>query len=323
MNEAISFLQKVDIFSELSIEEIGVVFSSLKRVELEEGQKIFNEGDDGNELFIVMDGRVATSISLPGGKEREIAEFTSGDFFGEMSIFEEAPRSATCSTKTRGALLSLHHGDFYRLIESHPAIAIKMMYRMLGITTQRLRNTSEFLSDMVLWGEEARRRSITDELTGVYNRRFLDEALSEHFETSRNTNRPLSVIMIDLDYFREINEHYGHATGDRVILEVVSVFKRCLEKKDMVARYGGDEFTIILPGSDSQRAIGTAENIRQCVEELELLKDLNGPVTRVTTSQGVASYPAHAGDLKLLRELADKALYRAKEEGRNRVMCAG
>ena len=323
MNEAISFLQKVDIFSELSIEEIGVVFSSLRRVELEEGQRIFSEGDDGNELFIVMNGRVATSISLPGGRERQIAEFTSGDFFGEMSIFEEAPRSATCSTKENSALFSLHHKDFSRIIESHPEIAIKMMYRMLGITTQRLRNTGEFLSDMVQWGEEARRRSITDELTGVYNRRFLDEALAEHFETSRNTNRPLSIIMIDLDYFREINEHYGHATGDRVILEVVSVFKRCLEKKDMIARYGGDEFTIILPGSDSQRAAATAEGIRRGVEELELLKDMRGPVNRVTTSQGVASYPAHAWELKLLREMADKALYRAKEEGRNRVMCAG
>jgi diguanylate cyclase (GGDEF)-like protein len=265
---------------------------------------------------------VASSILLPTGKEREIARFSSGDFFGEMSIIEKAPRSATCATCEDSVLLSLHENDFYRIMDLYPDIAIKIMYKMLNITTQRLQNTSEFLSDMVHWGEEASRRAITDELTGVYNRRYLDDALIQHFETSRNTGRPLSLIMVDLDYFREINENYGHETGDKVILGVVEVFRQCLTKKDIIARYGGDEFTVLLPGSGAEDACAMAEKVRAGVEALTLLEGMNGPVKRVTTSQGVASYPVNGDDIKSIREAADRALYQAKEEGRNRVICA-
>ncbi len=322
MNNNIDFLQQVAIFSQLSRDEVQAITGFFQLLEAGQGHVLFREGDDGEELFIVKSGCVVSSILLPDGNDREIARFGSGDFFGEMSIIERAPRSATCSAKNDSVLLSLHENDFYKIMNSFPDVAIKIMYKMLNIITQRLQNTSGFLSDMVHWGEEASRRAITDELTGVYNRRYLDEALQQHFETSKNTGKPLSLIMVDLDYFREINENYGHAAGDNVILNVVDVFKHFLRKKDIIARYGGDEFTVLLPGTDLAETHQVAETIRCEVEKLNVLTSMNGPVKCVTTSQGIASFPENASDLKTLKEMADKALYRAKEEGRNRVIRA-
>lgn len=323
MTSLTEFLQKVDVFSLLTSEEIDKIVDYLKYIEIGRGEKLFKEGDEGNELYIVKSGRAVISIRLADGKEREIAEFKSGDFFGEMSIFESAPRSATCCIKEKSCLLTMQEGGFFQLIKHFPDIAIKIMYRMLNITTQRLRNTGEFLTDMVLWGEKARKRSITDELTGVYNRRFLDNALEDCVGASRNTGKPVSLIMVDLDWFREINELYSHETGDQIILGVVEVFKKYLRESDIIARYGGDEFTVILPETGIDEARIIADKICDEVGKLNILESLEGPINNVTTSQGIAAFPETAKDLKTLREKADRALYRAKEEGRNRVVCAG
>jgi diguanylate cyclase (GGDEF)-like protein len=325
MNTTEEFLRHVEIFSLLEDAELGALLRRLHARDVESGSLIFEEGEGGSELFIVQTGRVAVSVRLNNGLEQVIAEFRAGDFFGEMSIFEDAPRSASCRTKEKSTLLSFNKEDFNRFTAEHPQISIKLMHKMLSITTWRLRNTSEFVSDMVEWGEEARRRAITDELTGVYNRRFLDEALEGYFAAARDSGKPLSLIMVDLDRFREINETYGPKEGDRAIVAAVSAFKRVLRENDVIARYGGDEFTVILPETGLKAAGEIAERMRR-----EIARPSGGSASpetgtsevRVTTSQGVAAYPDNGRDARTVREKADEALYRAKEAGRNRVVCA-
>ncbi len=316
------FLKSVAIFSLLEPEETEKIAAALRRVEAPAGSVLFRQGDDGDELYIVQRGAIASSIELPDGASREIALFHAGDFFGEMSIFEEAPRSATCQAKEDSVVLSLRDEEFFAFISAHPQIAIKVMYRMLNIVTQRLEKTGAFLADMVTWGEKARKRAITDELTGVYNRRFLEDVMPDYLRTAQGTNSPLTLIMVDLDRFREINEAYGNQMGDRAILEAVSAFRRHLSEKDIIARYGGDEFTVLLPQTGLERAAEIAEAICREVRELTFLRDAGGAITRVTTSQGIASYPDCATDLRSLRLAADEALYRAKDTGKDRVVCA-
>ncbi len=323
MGISVEFLNTVEIFSLLGPEEIKSIAGLFRSHEIDRGEVLFREGDEGNELFIVMSGAVASFIRLPDGGERQIAQFQAGNFFGEMSIFENAPRSATCSSLEKSVLLGLHEKDFYSMIEQYPDIATKIMYRMLNITAQRLRDTGEFLSDMVHWGEAARRRAITDELTGAYNRRFLDDALVSQIDLAENSGKPLSLVMVDLDYFREINENYGHEAGDRCILEVVRVFNRHLRESDILARFGGDEFTVLMPDTPWSNAVEITELVRKSLEKQDILGQYQGPVKKLTMSAGVASFQVHADDVKKLKEMADQALYRAKEEGRNRVVCPG
>ncbi|MCU0848128.1 MAG: GGDEF domain-containing protein [Spirochaetes bacterium] len=314
------FLKKVEIFSLLTPEETEWIVTLFRERNYKKNSLLFKEGDRGNELFIIRSGSVASYILTPDGMDREIAKFAEGNFFGEMSIFENAPRSATCRAVNDSLLMSLQDDDFYRIIEEKPDIAVKIMYRMLNITTQRLRDTGEFLSEMVHWGEAASKRIITDDLTGIYNRRFLDDALESFFESQKKEKKQMSLIMIDLDRFRDVNEMYGNEAGDKMILAVVNVYKQYLREKDIFARYGGDEFTIILPDTTLSASVDLAEKIRVQVSKEDVLKRYGGEIKNVTVSQGISNFPDSAADLKVLKEKADQALYRAKLEGRNRVV---
>jgi diguanylate cyclase (GGDEF)-like protein len=322
MKTNIEFLQNVDLFSLLSDEEISRIIKSLHSVEKNADDILFKEGDEGNELFIVMTGKVASYVLLPKGTKREIAEFKPGDFFGEMSIFENTHRSATCYTKEKSSLLSLGERDLFELILYEPEIAIKIMYRMLNITAERLLDRSEFLSDMVQWGEEARKRAITDELTGIYNRRFLDDSLMDYFEKAKNSGKPLSLIMLDIDNFKDYSEIFNQKQINQIILEVASAFKKQLRENDIAARYGGDEFTVIMPDTDLKTAFTIAEKIRIAVSELQLSNTLKKNIRQITISLGISSYPENTDDLDTLRVKADKALYKAKLEGRDKVVLA-
>jgi diguanylate cyclase (GGDEF)-like protein len=322
MNKEITFLKSVSLFNSFSEKELNTVFDCLKALEIKKNDKLFSEGDEGNEFFIVKSGIIASSIKCQDSSQKEIALFRPKDFFGEMSIFENAPRSATCYSKEDSLLYRFQKSDFFKLLETHPDFAIRIMYKMLNITTQRLRNTGNFLSDMVRWGNEASKRAVTDELTGLYNRRYLDSALESYFQTARTSGKPLTLIMVDLDYFREINNLYGHETGDKAIIEVADTFKKHLREQDSMARYGGDEFTVILRDTEQKDAFDLAENIRMDIKKLTLLKKLGASINTMSLSMGMASFPKNADNLPDLKKKADQALYKAKENGRDRIFCA-
>ena len=312
----IGFLKKVDILASLSDEERAHVRQYLGEMDCKEDDVVFHQGDVGTELYIVGKGTVSIRVQTSDGDDVELAQFGSGDFFGEMSIFEDAPRSATCVMSGGGRLYRLRKEDLFLLMREHPATAIKMMYRMINITTGRLTHTSSFPSDLVQWGEGARRRAITDDLTGLYNRRYLDDVLDQQFAQARVNKQVFSLIMMDLDHFHTVNDKYGQQVGDQVIAAVAPSVSENLGDAGIAARYGGDEFTIILPGLGADEAFETAQRIRLSVESLEI-PVADSDIIRVTTSQGIAEYPTHAKSLDELKERSDQALYKAKESGRN------
>ncbi len=318
-DELINFLKTVRILSNLKASELHQFAQHLKQVSYKKGDVIFREQEDGDELFIIMSGATSVRILVKDGTEKEIAMLKEGEFFGEMAIFDNSPRSATCVAGEDCEILRLHKDDFFKLMKMSPHPTINIMKNMLNKTTDRLNASGQVITQMVKWGEDASLRAVTDKLTGVYNRRYLESELESRFNRASQDGSPLSLVMADMDFFREVNEGYSHEIGDRYIVEVARVFTSAFRKTDIVSRYGGDEFTILLPDTDLETAMKVTEEVRKQVEKLDFLKSLEGPDLRLSVSLGVSCYPATAGTAAQLTEQADKALYAAKHGGRNRV----
>jgi two-component system cell cycle response regulator len=162
------------------------------------------------------------------------------------------------------------------------------------------------------------RLSITDGLTNLHNHRHFQDELCRAFEESARYGRPLSLAMADIDFFKKVNDTYGHAVGDEVLKAVSRMFKESSRSTDLVARYGGEEFAMMMPETDLDSAIAFAEKLRALVESTPV--DTQGGPLKVTVSVGVATVPhpnIHAA--KELIVSSDNALYRAKNAGRNRV----
>ncbi len=172
---------------------------------------------------------------------------------------------------------------------------------------------------------ELERLSSQDGLTGIANRRYFDMAFDREWRRAMRETEPLSLIMCDVDFFKQYNDSYGHQAGDECLKLVASSLAEAMHRPtDLVARYGGEEFVIVLPGTHARGAIKIAEHIRQTVLDLQLPHESSTVHDCVTISLGAATVAPmvkhHANELLLS---ADKALYSAKEAGRNQVICSG
>ncbi len=167
--------------------------------------------------------------------------------------------------------------------------------------------------------EQALTSAITDDLTGLYNNRFINKKLAIELQIAKQKGEKLGFIFIDLDRFKKVNDNYGHLAGSSLLREVGYYIKDKIgDQTDMIARYGGDEFLIVIPGQDSKQTLKTAEELREGLFETVFNLD-NSVDARITASFGVASYPEQAETLEELIGMADKAMYEVKEDNRNGV----
>ncbi len=160
-------------------------------------------------------------------------------------------------------------------------------------------------------------QAITDGLTGLYNRRYFEEQLGKEASRAQRQGQPFSVIGLDLDYLKQINDKFGHSFGDLAIRTVADVLKKTARTIDIAARMGGEEFNILLPGIESEGAAIAAERIRKALEECEL-----DTIGKITASVGVATFLEHSDNVDEVLELTDQAMYQSKRDGRNRVTIA-
>jgi diguanylate cyclase (GGDEF)-like protein len=173
--------------------------------------------------------------------------------------------------------------------------------------------------ELELANKRLRKLSITDGLTDLFNHRHIHELLHEEFERTRRSGEPLAVAMLDLDRFKLVNDTYGHPTGDVILYETARILRETAREIDMVGRYGGEEFVVILPGTDEEAAAQFAERVREAVSEYVFRDEANE--VKMTVSGGVASFPGTDIDHPdVLIKRADEALYAAREGGRNRIV---
>jgi diguanylate cyclase (GGDEF)-like protein len=192
-----------------------------------------------------------------------------------------------------------------RFIEEELAI----IERLAGTLVFPLRNAKLYQS--------ALKSALKDELTDFGNKRALASSLHREAELAIRHNAPLSIIMLDIDYFKAINDNYGHLAGDSILKDLAATIKKCARQSDLCFRFGGEEFLMILDSTDSHQAILVAERIRKTVAEFTYL--YNGKIIPVTISIGAATFEP-SETLEKFQSRADSALYEAKKQGRNRVV---
>jgi diguanylate cyclase (GGDEF)-like protein len=167
----------------------------------------------------------------------------------------------------------------------------------------------------------ATRQTLIDDLTRLYNVRYLYQTLEGEIRRARRYGSPVSVVFMDLDGFKLVNDAYGHRAGSATLAEVARVIKKSVRDSDFVARYGGDEFVLMLPETPAKRALQMAERVRQRIANNQFKGGI-GAAIYLTASFGVASFPVHATQAEKLIELADAAMYEAKQRDKNNVMLA-
>ncbi len=188
---------------------------------------------------------------------------------------------------------------------------------ILKCRLQNLFTMQNLLFDLVVQNKSLTHSSLTDGLTQLYNRNFLDTRLNQEFSKSKRYDNKLCVMMLDIDFFKNVNDTHGHPVGDEVLKKVSDILKASLRSSDLVARYGGEEFCVLMPQSQAKEAKKLAERLREKIELTQVSK--SQPELRITMSIGLADFEREQKTAKELLTNADQALYRAKENGRNRV----
>lgn len=313
----VNILKNVSIFSDTCDDDLAKIAAEMKKKDISAGDLICREGDPGDELFVVIKGKVSIFIIDTEGKEVVLSEITDGSFFGEMSIIDQAPRSANCRAVEDSIFLVMHTDDFTHITRTMPECAVKIMNNMLAITVKRLMNVGAFVTQMVQWGAESRKRAITDAATGLFNRRYLEESFEGLVNRAKTEGSSLSFVMFDMDRFGSLNTKYGQEFCDGLIVTSAQVFREVFSKDDILVRYGGDEFIFLFPGAGHECAQ------QKCDALCSAIRDLRFPEheeLRLSCSMGFATLPYNATNADELKERSDKALYKAKEDGRDRAI---
>jgi diguanylate cyclase (GGDEF)-like protein len=168
--------------------------------------------------------------------------------------------------------------------------------------------------------DELRQQAIHDPLTGLFNRRYLDETLPREMDRAQRLSAPLCVVMLDIDGFKQFNDSFGHGPGDSLLREFAKILRKHLRKSDISCRYGGDEFVLVMPDSSIADTQERVEQIRRLLDELQHTQYGEQSLDTITLSAGIASMPDHGKTESELLKAADEAMYTAKQGGRNRVV---
>jgi diguanylate cyclase (GGDEF)-like protein len=201
------------------------------------------------------------------------------------------------------------------------AISVMLFWLMssLAVSESRGVELAKRNREAALLREKLREQAMHDQLTGLYNRHYVEEWFGLELRRAQRHGRPIAAIILDIDHFKRFNDSFGHEAGDLVLRELAAVLRRSARASDVACRYGGEEFLVLLPECPFDAALRKAEQLREEVAKLELRYD-NQPLGPVSVSLGVAAFPDHAKQSEELLRRADEALYRAKQAGRNRVV---
>jgi diguanylate cyclase (GGDEF)-like protein len=302
-------LRKSRLFRGVDIELVDHLLQDCAVRVLRPGEILLARGEAPSEdVFVVMCGRV--SVHLAGAESPSHTVIDAGECVGEMSAIDGEPISATVTALESARLLAIPEPIVWSLVNTSHAVARNLLY----ILSRRMRHDNALIVFGMDRQRELERAAGTDGLTGLHNRRWMNEAFSRLLDRCARDAVPSSLVLIDVDALKAYNDRAGHLAGDLLICTVADVLARHIRPGDLLARFGGDEFCLLLPETPLPDALNVAERLRTAVDAEVVVKI----AAQATISCGVSSGSPGVQLEELLRS-ADEALYRAKAKGRNIV----
>jgi diguanylate cyclase (GGDEF)-like protein len=275
-------------------------------------EMLIKSGDANNNVYLILSG--SFNVHLAADNSDPVTILKPGQSIGEIAVIDHQPASAYVSAAEDSRILIIDEEVMWSLIGSSHAIA----NNLLVVLSQRLRHGNSVINKIKGLLIEYEHNATVDALTSLYNRRWLDNTMIRVMHRCYKNHEALSVMMIDIDRFKDYNDNYGHLFGDIALRTVSQTIKQYLRPVDMVTRYGGEELFALLPRLDIDATLTIAERLREAIKETEITNEKSQPLPHVTVSIGVAEMIDHDDPHKLI-EAADKAMYEAKHSGRDKV----
>jgi diguanylate cyclase (GGDEF)-like protein len=303
-----SLLQSIALFRGVEPDTIGDLLPRCARIDVAEGELLLSPQRPNRCVYVVLSGRLAVHV---GSRQApKTVDLLPGACTGEMSLVEDTDPSAYVVAAEDSHLMVISHHLLWQLVERSHAFA----KNLLIVLSERVRSDNEYIASSLGVLRQAERNAVTDALTGLGNRRWMTDMFEREVTRAALDAVPLCLMMVDIDRFKQFNDRHGHICGDRALVAVGAALRDYLRPTDLIARFGGDEFAVLLPNAGLEQARQTAERVRQRIAELspESFSDA------ITISIGITSRHAQ-DDVSSLLHRADAALYDAKALGRNRT----
>jgi len=284
---------------------------NLKR-ELDVGESLLSPALPNSTLYVLLNGQLHV---LLGESRDAFLPILPGECVGELSVIDGSRVSAPVIATEPSVVLAIDVERFWWLTERYPVVA----RNLLAIMVQRVRITNTALMIRIRAHEREELLARVDNLTSVYNRRWLDENLPHYLERAQTTGSVLVVGLFDIDHFKKYNDTWGHVAGDAVLRAVSRAVREHIRPPDQLSRYGGEEFCLLMPDTRLEHVPKLAARLLETISKVTVHSGAGDSWPAVTASLGFAASRPDDTPEKLLRR-TDEALYRAKHEGRNRFV---
>lgn len=317
MDDKITTLSVLDIseqelFKNVDFNSIMPLLADCVTHSIANNEILIKTGETNNNVYLILSG--AFNVHLTENNSDPVIVLGPGQSIGEIAVIDHQPASAYVSAAEDSRILLIDEEVMWSLIGSSHAIA----NNLLVILSQRLRHGNSVIIKIKGLLKEYEHHATVDALTSLYNRRWLDNMLIRVMQRCHKNDEVLSVMMIDIDSFKNYNDKHGRLAGDVALRTVSQTIIQYLRPEDLVTRYGGEELFALLPGLDIKATIAVAERLRKAIRQTKITNKDDQPLPGVTISIGVAEMKESDNPHKLI-EAADKAMYKAKHSVRDKV----